>query len=68
MTHHLKLADNMFKYEMDPSSVVEGTEWAWFGLQTEGCMDSQMDEQSETGEPPQLCFPWMNKNIPKNSI
>ena len=30
VTHLLKLLDKMCKYEMDPTSILEDTEWTWF--------------------------------------
>ena len=36
VTHLLKLVDKNCKYEMDPASIVEDTEWTQFGWQTDG--------------------------------
>ena len=38
-THLLKLVDKMCKYKMDPTSIVEDTEWTQFHLQTDGRID-----------------------------
>ena len=35
-THLLKLLDKMYKYEMDPVSIVEDTEWTLFCPQMDG--------------------------------
>ena len=47
-----KLVDQMCKYEIDLTSIVEDTEWTHFCLQMDGqmdgWMDGQMDRQSET--------------------
>ena len=47
-THLLKLLDKMCKYEMDPMSIVEDTEWTRFCPQT----DRHTDGQGETSIPP----------------
>ena len=39
MTHLLKLLDKVCKYEMDPASIVEDTEWTRFCPQMDGQMD-----------------------------
>ena len=51
--HLLKLLDKMCKYEMDPTSIVEDTEWTqfcpqtdWDG-QTERQADGQMDGETD---------------------
>ena len=48
MTHLLKLLDEMCKYEMDPTSIVEDREWTRFCPQTDG----RTDGQGETSVPP----------------
>ena len=62
-THLLKLIDNICKYEMDPASIVEDTEWTQFcpqmdrqtdgrtDGQTDGQTDRQMDEQTDKVKP-----------------
>ena len=47
-THFLKLLDKMCKYEMDPMSIVEDTEWTRFCPQT----DRRTDGQGDTSIPP----------------
>ena len=47
ITHFLKLFDKMCKYEMGPASIVEDTELAQFGLQTNGTTEGQMERQTE---------------------
>ena len=42
-THLLKLLNKMFKYEMDPASMVEDTERTQFHPQTDGQMDGRTD-------------------------
>ena len=49
-THRLKLLDKMCKCEMDPASIVEGTEWIRFCPQWQ--TDGQTDGQRETSIPP----------------
>ena len=46
-THHLKLFDEMCKYEMDPASIVEDTEWIRFCPQ----MDRRTDRQTDRVKP-----------------
>ena len=43
-THLLKLLDKMCKYEMDPVSIEEGTEWTGFCPQAEGQTDRWTDK------------------------
>ena len=40
MQHLLMLVDNMHKYELDPASIVEDTEWTWFCPQTDRRIDN----------------------------
>ena len=47
MTHLLKLVDKMCRYQMDPASFVEDTEWTPFGLNTDRQMDKGIDGQTE---------------------
>ena len=47
VTHLLKLVDKMCKYEMDPTSIVEDTDWTRFCPQRDG----QTDGQGETSIP-----------------
>ena len=44
MTHHLKLLDKMCKYERDPASIVEDTEWTRFCPQAVWQTDGQTDK------------------------
>ena len=46
MTHLLKLLDKMCKYEMDPASIVEDTEWTQFCPQTDRGTDGWTDGQT----------------------
>ena len=39
LTQLLKLVDKIYKYEMDPTSIVEYTEQTWFCPQTDGETD-----------------------------
>ena len=43
-TQRLKLIDKMCKYEMDPASIVEDTEWTRFCPQTDGETDRRTDK------------------------
>ena len=43
MTHLLQLLDNMCKYEMDLTSIVEDTEQTQFCPQTDRRMDGQIE-------------------------
>ena len=40
-THHLKLVDKMWKYEMDPASIVNNTEQTQFCPQTNRWTDGR---------------------------
>ena len=42
-THLLNMLDKMYKYEMDPVSIVEDTERTRFHLQMDGKMDGHTD-------------------------
>ena len=42
----------MYKYEMDPMSIVEDTEQTRFCPQTDRRMDGQLDVQGDTSIPP----------------
>ena len=46
------LLDKMCKYEMDPMSIVEDTEWTRFCPQTDRQTDGRTDGQGETSIPP----------------
>ena len=43
MTHHLKLLDRMYKYEMDPTRTVGATERTWDAGWMDGGTDGQKD-------------------------
>ena len=43
MTHLLKLLDKKYKYEMNPASIVEDTEWIERIPSTDGQMDRGID-------------------------
>ena len=45
VTHHMKLLNQMYKYEMDTASSVENTEQIWFHRQMDGRMDRRMGWQ-----------------------
>ena len=51
----MKLLDKMCKYEMDPTSIVKGTEQTPFCPQTDGRTDGRKEGQGETSIPP---FNW----------
>ena len=42
----------MYKYEMDPVSIIKKTEQTRFCPQTDGRMDGRTDRQGETSIPP----------------
>ena len=50
----------MCKYEMDPVSIVEDTERARFGLETDGWADGRTDGLSETSIPLNFIGGWYN--------
>ena len=54
MTHLLKLLDEMYKYKMDPTSIVEDTEWTLFCPQ----IDKQTDRQSRWNQYTHLQLCW----------
>ena len=47
MTHLLKLLDNMFKYEIDPTSIVEETVQTQFCPQTDGQTERWTDKRTD---------------------
>ena len=46
------LLDKKFKYELDPTSIVEDTERTRFCPQTDGQRDRRKDRRRETSIPP----------------
>ena len=57
-THLLKLLDKMCKYEMDPMSIVEDTEWTRFCPQTDRRTNRRTDRRTRWYQytPFQLCW------------
>ena len=46
-THHLKLLDKMYKYEMDPTRTVGATEWTQDAERTDGRTDGRAECKSK---------------------
>ena len=51
-TYFPKLPDRMYKYEMDPVSIVADSEGTWLHSQTDGGMDRMTDRKGEISIPP----------------
>ena len=51
VTHLLKILDRMSKYEMDPTSIVEDTEWTRFCPRIDRRTDRQMDRKTNKLKP-----------------